>query len=476
MVAFNDNFDSYTTGETLDQQTDWETLLVTAATKAQVVTDQFGGGGKSIRLDQPDGADAIIRGVAYVYNTGTDKQPATADLRLKASVKYTADAQNQECLVFGRSIRADAVDDTDLVGTKDLVNSYCGGIHRGTESIPYLVIARTSPTGDGTRMLLATKALAGADITGGGTIQLEIIGNILRLYWKQGSFAYDFSSDSPVLVAYDFGVAEEKIGGWGFLWRGANSIYIDDYDAQDLAVVQPGAPVPVAATFPGSASHVPVQLQISFTHSIPGRTHVATRWQVDSVGGAFNPATIHDVVDTVNLLTKIVYLPVTDSFRYRAAAKDEDGNWSAWSSIIELTVPGSAGSSPFPMPVLAYPAASLPIPDQGFTDSYAFKTTKSFTDTGADRSRAMWGNGRRLFTISYTYLQEAEKVILRDFWLQTKGGHLPFKFIHPLESTEHAVKFLDDSMDFEAWFGVVYKVGLRLIETWGPTQSNIYGI
>lgn len=483
MSSYSDNFDGHTLANELGDHADWNVVHADAAVTSIVAT-AFGGSGNSVKLTKPQAADATARGVVYVYDTAdsTDaKQPATGNIRIRITFKWASVAADRELFLLIRTNRPDSTADTDLYGTDEAKDAFLGGVFTDGAGNAYLKIYRAATTGAvADRTELASAAISPTSkLTGGGTLQFEVYNSKLRLWFKDGQFDYtSFDSDTPDLSVSDYGVAQDKIGGWGFQWRGDFDQWIDYFSALDFSSNVPNTPSVTNVQEVVSTTVVPMEVTLSaFSHPSAGQTHVATRWQIDSSGGSFDPPSYEEIDDTVNKTSKVFHLPESTTFEVRVAFKDADGNWSSFSTPLSFDVPasGGAGASSPPLPTPSFPAGSLPDVDQGFSETREWSTRVSEGDKGAERRSARWSDSRRIFTVSWSYLSETELGVLMDFFDARKGKLEAFQFTHPLTAVTYAVRFMEDAAEVIRQFHIYGTITVRMIEVIEPS-SDIYGI
>ena len=79
--------------------------------------------------------------------------------------------------------------------------------------------------------------------------------------------------------------------------------------------------------------------------------------------------------------------------------------------------------------------------------------------------RANHSTARYKFTFRYLVLTEAEKDIIRDFFIARNGDYQSFTFVNPEDAGSHTVRFLESELDIEYLTYDLYNINnITLIE------------
>lgn len=84
-------------------------------------------------------------------------------------------------------------------------------------------------------------------------------------------------------------------------------------------------------------------------------------------------------------------------------------------------------------------------------------------ENGMVQVRPRFTRDRRRWSINYKALTEAEKIIVKNFYLSVSGGSYYFTWVNPMDNSEHTVRFVSD-LDIVQITGNYYTLSFDLEE------------
>ena len=80
----------------------------------------------------------------------------------------------------------------------------------------------------------------------------------------------------------------------------------------------------------------------------------------------------------------------------------------------------------------------------GMTERTVKGQYKTEFEAGYVQSRAKWTRSRKIFALSWTAMEDADKVLLEVFFDNNLGA--TFNWTHPVSSTTYTVRFVEDEL------------------------------
>jgi phage-related protein len=112
----------------------------------------------------------------------------------------------------------------------------------------------------------------------------------------------------------------------------------------------------------------------------------------------------------------------------------------------------------------AWPTSVIETPQYVWTQTNRWDAVRTPFESGYVQTCSKWSTSKRTFNMNWNYLSAAGHTALSTHWAERKGGAGSFTWTHPVEASNHTVRFVEDSLQVEMIAPLIYSVSLSVEE------------